>query len=69
MEVELRVVQHAKSETADKKPIFKAFLQGISADGQAFKLSIKSEDEDLFETFPLKSCHVLKLHNPQTTLR
>ena len=68
MEVELRVVQHAKSETADKNPSFKVVLLGITAEQNIVKLSIKSEDEDLFEEFSLKSGHVLKLLNPQTKL-
>jgi hypothetical protein len=68
MELEMRVTQHAKSETADKEPKYTVILQGVTPEKIIVKLSMKCDSKDLLDDYPLKSTHALKCTNPQTTL-
>jgi len=70
LEVDVQVVEHKKTEVADKAPHFTVTFKGLTADtGYAVKLAIKGDKETLFDTYPLKSSHTVKLSTPQTKLR
>ena len=68
LEVDLKVVEHKKTETADKAPRFVVTFKGITIDAEEVKFAIKSDKETLFKEFPLKSDHTIKLTSPQTKL-
>ncbi len=68
MEVDLKVVEHRKTETADKVPKFTVRLKGLTADGLEAALSIKGEKEDLLKKYALKTEHTVKLSQPQSRL-
>jgi len=68
MEVDLKVIEHRKIETADKVPRYTVLLKGLTVEAQEFRLSIKGDKEDLFKKYALKTEHTVKLTNPQTKL-
>ncbi len=68
MEVDVMVTEHRKTETADKEPRFTVVLKGITSESQEVKLSVKAKNEDLFEKYPLKTHHAIKVATPQTRL-
>jgi len=68
MEVDSKVVEHRKTETADKVPRYTVLLKGLTVEAQEIRLSIKGDKEDLFKKYPLKTEHTIKVHNPQTKL-
>lgn len=70
MDVDVQVVEHKKTEVADKAPHFTVTFKGLIIDtGYAVKLAIKGDKETLFDSYPLKSQHAIKLSSPQTKLR
>ncbi len=64
----MKVAEHRKTETADKRAKFTVILRGLTAEGNELRLSIKGEREDLLSKYALKTDHSVKVSSPQTKL-
>jgi hypothetical protein len=72
IEIELCVKAHGHGETDRKDAWYSVTLKGSSdADAREvseFKLTLKSEKESIFSSYPIGKTVSLKLHDPQRKL-
>ena len=71
IEIEMHVKAHGHGETDKKDAWYSVTLKGSSDALQEiseFKLSLKSEKESIFSSYPIGKTVSLKLHDPQRKL-
>ena len=71
IEVDMQVKAHSSGETDEKDEWFSVTLVGSSSallEVSSFKLTLKSEKESLFTSYPIGKMVSLKLHDPQRKL-
>lgn len=68
IKLNLRVKQHVKSETADKKPVYKARLASLKFLEPVVRVEFTTSDATIFQQYPVGAQFELSLKNPQTTL-
>jgi hypothetical protein len=71
IEVDMQVKAHSSGETDEKDEWFSVTLVGSSTallEVSNFKLTLKSEKQSLFASYPIGKMVSLKLHDPQRKL-
>lgn len=68
IEVDMQVKAHSHGETDKKDPWFSVTLAGDNPEYSSIKLTLKSDQESLFKTYPLGKLVSLKIHDPQRKL-
>lgn len=71
IEVNMRVTAHGHGETDQKDAWYSVTLKGSSdalLEVSEFKLTLKSEKESIFSSYPIGKIVSLKLHDPQRKL-
>jgi len=71
IEIEMRVTAHGHGETDQKDAWYSVTLKGSNTALQEiseFKLTLKSEKESIFNSYPIGKTVSLKLHDPQRKL-
>ena len=72
IEVSLQVKSHSHGETDQKDAWYSVTLKGVTlkdagrlVEVSEFKLTLKSEKESIFSSYPIGKAVSLKLHDPQ----
>jgi len=70
IEVDMQVKGHSHGETDKKDPWFSVTLVGNNIGGEeiSFKLTLKTDNESLFTSYPIGRMVSLKIHDPQRKL-
>lgn len=71
IEVDMIVKAHSSGETDEKDLWFSVTLKGTNSallEVSSLKLTLKSEKESLFDSYPIGKMVSLKIHDPQRKL-
>lgn len=68
IEIDMQVKAHNHGETDKKDAWFSVTLVGENPEYSSIKLTLKSDQESLFKSYPLRKLVSLKIHDPQRKL-